>query len=126
MNCRHYLYTPFGQYACCDDVCRFDGECLHNCWLVITELNVIYLAYFTFHWTWVVILHKNVLTTSKYVGWKSTIVIYGSVSNLQYLVIVFDGLLMVSNLIHFKSTFHRIDYEYVMHKLMLMLQTMNC
>ena len=28
------------------------------CWHVITELNVIYLAYFTLHWTCVVILHN--------------------------------------------------------------------
>ena len=40
-------------------MCCFDGECLHNCWHVITELNVIYLAYFTLHWTCIVILHKQ-------------------------------------------------------------------
>ena len=28
------------------------------CWHVITELNVMYLAYFTLHWTCVVFLHK--------------------------------------------------------------------
>ena len=44
MNCKYYAYTAFGgRHACCDDVCRFDGECLYNCWLVTSELNVISL-----------------------------------------------------------------------------------
>ena len=60
-------------------------------------------------------------TTSKYVGWKSTIVIYGSFSILQYLVIIFDGMLMLFKFDTF-STFYRTDYEYVMHMFMLMLQ----
>ena len=61
VNCRYYVYTPFGgQHACCGDVCCFDGECLYNCWHMITELNVNYLAYFTLHWTCVVILHKGI------------------------------------------------------------------
>ena len=58
VNWRYYVYIPFGaRYACCNDVGPIYVVLMENV-RTIAELSTIYLAYFTLHWTCVVIMHK--------------------------------------------------------------------
>ena len=100
---------------------------------MITELNIIYLAYFTLHGTCFATLHNvSLQLVNTYVGnlllqnISQSVKLKCVIIYIYIYIFIFDVMLMCLTFYTFlKSTFYRIDNEYVMRKLTLVQQKTN-